>query len=99
MKKDDLSGRFQKIGELGSVEEMRVEMANLQKDLEKDYADHEIVVNERDEYKTKNTSLQEANMQLYLQTINKDKQPEQSPKVQTQDLKYDDLYDEKGELK
>lgn len=43
--------------------------------------------------------LQEYNMQLFLRVGGQTKQKEEEPQKQTEELKYENLFNEKGELK
>lgn len=100
MKKDELKTRIQAIGGLGTVEEVRSELAKFQQDLETDY-------DERDELQATNNSmttdmenLRKANMQLFQQVGMKDKKdPTGLEPENNKDLTYDKLFDDKGGLK
>lgn len=102
--KEELTKKFQALGKLEKPEDFRKELAEFQQDLEADYDEHTQVVTERDDYKQKNADLKEANMDLYLQATARkkaeDKEKEKEPgKEPGEKRKFEDLFNEKGELK
>lgn len=101
MKKEDVKAKIQSIGALESAEEMRTQLATFNAELEKDY-------DERDQLQATNEtltkdmeSLRQTNMQLFLQ-IGQTKADDKSDKGgsnEPEKLTYENLFNEKGELK
>lgn len=94
--KEQINQRIQEIGALGSVEEIRAGLGNLQQELEADYDEANGIITERDSLLDRNARLEKANNDLFLQIGDK-KEPEKTP--EKQDKKFEDLFNEKGELK
>ena len=103
MKKEDLIAKIKGIGESSSIEDARTLLVDFQKELEKDYDDHDLVLNERNQLKTDNESLRQANMKLFLQVGSDDPQIKKpgstNPENKNNELKYEDLFDDKGGIK
>ena len=103
MTRQEYAERIQAIAQLGSIEEARVELVNLQRELEADFDIYEGVVNERDRLQNRVRDLEASNMDLYLQIPkSNDKKKTDKPndyEPENQDLKYEDLFDDKGGLK
>lgn len=103
MKFEDLVKKIIEIGKKGTVEEIRAELGNLQKDLEVDYKNHDDVIKERDNLKNDNETLRAANMKLFLQVGSddkgKDEEEHQDPGSEEQELTYENLFNEQGGLK
>ena len=99
MKKSDLAARFKTLGSFEKMEDVRAEIVNLQKELEKDYTDYESVITERDNLKKDNESLNQANMKLFLQIGGEGKNKDEDNPPDEKELKYEDLFNEEGGLK
>lgn len=103
-KKSDLAKVFQDLGNLEKIEDVRVKVAEIQKDLEADYTEHEEVVSKNTEYKQEIDDLQKANKKLFILVgkDDSDKDQEKDPNEnddKTKNLTYENLFNEKGELK
>lgn len=104
MKFEDVVKRIIAIGTKGTVEEIRVELGNLQKDLEVDYKLHEDTSKERDNLKNDCETLRAANMKLFLQVGSddhgKEDEGKQDPGSEDEKpLTYDNLFNDEGGLK
>ena len=98
MKKEELQAKFQEIGSLEDVADIRAKLVDFQKDLETDYDTHDQTSKSLEETIAKNKKLQENNMALYLQITNKEE--EKGKKVEEhKPRRYEDLFNEKGGLK
>ena len=70
MKKSEFAQRIQAIGQMGTIEEMRAGLVELQKDAENDYDERDTAISERDTLRNDNETLRSANMKLFLQVGN-----------------------------
>lgn len=98
MKKQDLSQIFQDLGKLESIEDVRSKLVGLQEDLEKDYEEHEVTLNEVTTLKESIKDLKAKNHDLYLQTTKRETENKDEDE-ESKNLKYEDLFDDKGGLK
>lgn len=99
MIKTEFTERLQAIGTEENETRRRELIAQLIEDGEKDYDDHAAAVAARDQALTDNEELRAANMQLFKR-IGVRKEPEGNPTESPNgNLKYEDLFDEKGVLK
>ena len=100
MKKEELQKLFKEIGECSSIEDARSKIVDAQKEVEKDYDEHETILAERDSLKTDNENLRQANMKLFLQVGSKE-DPEDKGKQDPadEDLKYENLFNDDGTIK
>ena len=105
MKKQDFITRINEIGTCEDMAQVRQLLAELSPEVESDYDSIATLTDEVTQLKEDNESLRGYNMKLFLQVSEK-KTPEDIKKsntgideVETPDLKYDDLFNEKGELK
>ena len=95
---EEFQQRAQAIGTCEDDTERRTLLAALITDGNETFTHFATVETERDTARSDNEQLREANMKLFLQVgDHKEKAPED--KEQTPDLKYEDLFNEKGELK
>lgn len=100
MKKNEFIDAINRIGGLEDVVQMRTELATLRDSVSQDYDAHANVVTERDKYLNDNEALRQANMKLFLQVgTNNPPQPEKKPETAKTELKYENLFNEKGDLK
>lgn len=102
-KKSDLAKIFQDLGSMEKIEDIRVKAAEIQKDLELDYEEHDNVVSQNKQYETDIEDLRKANNKLFKMIGSPEDDPAKK-KTQEDDegdkpLKFEDLFDEKGELK
>ena len=101
MKKSDIATRIQEIGKCTDDGERLTLLTSFQTDLNADYDALETSLTEIDTLNKKVRSLQDSNMSLFLQ-VSKGNEPADQPADNTQtvpNLNYDDLFNEKGELK
>lgn len=97
MKKEEYANLIKEIGECESIEVARTKLVDLQKEIFKDSDEHASIITERDQFKTDNENLRATNMKLFLQVGSKGEP--KKPTEEEKELKYDDLFNEKGELK
>lgn len=99
MKKDELQQRLQEIGTCEDDAQRRNLIASLSEDVSADYDAHDAVVTERDQLQTANKQLQDYNMDLFKRLpVKKDDTPAGGDKP-AEKRKFEDLFDEKGEIK
>lgn len=99
MTRDELQQRLQAIGTSEDDAERRTLIASLSEDASADYDNHASVVAERDQLKTANEQLQAYNMELFKRIgTHKDTDPAPGGKP-AEKRKFEDLFDEKGEIK
>lgn len=98
MKKSELAQIFQDLGKLDKIEDVRAKLVSLQEDLESDYENHENVANENVTLKESIKDLKAKNHDLYLKTTKREEENKDEDD-ETKNLKYEDLFDDKGGLK
>ena len=98
MTRDELQSRLQEIGTCEDDAERRTLIASLSEDASADYDAHAAVVAERDQLQTANKQLQDYNMDLFKRIpAKKDDTPAGGNPAEKR--KFEDLFDEKGEIK
>lgn len=99
MTRDELQQRLQEIGTCTDDAERRTLIASLSEDASADYDAHAAVVTERDQLQTANQQLQNYNMDLFKRLpVKKDDTPAGGDKP-AEKRKFEDLFNEKGEIK
>ena len=101
MNKTDFISRIQAIGTCEDDSQRRTLLSDLQTDCETDYDRLENLETENTQLKTDKEDLQKANMKLFLKTTEK-ATPEEKPGNEgdnEEPLKYENLFNEKGDLK
>lgn len=101
MNKTDFISRIQAIGTCEDDSQRRTLLSDLQTDCESDYDRLENLETENTQLKTDKEDLQKANMKLFLKTTEK-ATPEEKPGDEgdkVEPLKYENLFNEKGDLK
>lgn len=93
---EEFQQRAQAIGTCEDETERRTLLAALITDGNETFTHFATVETERDTARNDNEKLREANMALFLKVGDPSKKPEEE---QSPDLKYEDLFNEKGELK
>ena len=99
--KEEFQQTITNIGALEDMTEVRTQLADLSQKLGIEFDGFEAITKERDSLKEKNTKLTKANMDLYLQVTtpaNTVPNPAE-PKPAGKKLTFDNLFDEKGDLK
>ena len=91
--------RLQAIGTEPDEAQRRELIAQLIEDGEKDYDAHAAAVAARDQAPEDNEKLRSANMQLFLRVGEKKDPTKRETDNPTANLKFEDLFNEKGELK
>lgn len=101
MNKTDFISRIQEIGTCEDDSQRRTLLSDLQTECESDYDRLDNLVTENTQLKTDKEDLQKANMKLFLKTT--ETKPQEEPIVNKGDneepLKYENLFNEKGDLK
>lgn len=101
MKKEDFIKQIQGIGTCENDAERRAMIVALENEVSKDYDLIDTLNQTNTNLVADNKKLQESNMALFLQVTQsketKTNEPEQ--KQEPKDLKFEDLFNEKGELK
>ena len=100
MKKEEVLQKIQEIGTCADDNTRRGLLADFQSELEKDYDSHEEATTKNTAYEQQVKKLQEDNMKLFLK-IGDPSEPnkqvlKEDPKPKP---KFEDLFNEKGELK
>jgi hypothetical protein len=102
MNKTDFISRIQAIGTCEDDAQRRTLLSDLQSECESDYDRLDNLVTENTQLKTDKEDLQKANMKLFLKTT-EPKTPDEKPKNGEGDndtsLTYENLFNEKGDLK
>ena len=98
--KEELMSKLTDIGTLENDAERRAIITEITNDLTSVYDANETLTASNAKYEADNKKLQEYNMQLFLKVGNQTKKEEKimEPEVKTK-LKYEDLLNEKGEIK
>lgn len=99
MEKSVFTERLQAIGTEPDEAQRRELIAQLIEDGEKDYDAHAAAVAARDQALEDNEKLRSANMQLFLRVGEKKDPPKRETDNPTAGMNYEDLFNEKGELK
>ena len=103
MNKNDFISRLQAIGTCEDDVQRRTLLSELQTECETDYDRLETLETDNAQLNKDKEDLQKANMQLYLRTTTPVTQPTQNNSGSEGDndepLKYENLFDEKGDLK
>lgn len=105
MKKSEFTDKIREIGTCEDEVQRRTLLAELEEDAAKDYDELERLGTENQTLTTANESLRDANMKLFLR-VGESKSDDQRKKDETgietekkDKRKFDDLFDEKGEIK
>ena len=94
---------MQKMTELGTVEdasERRQIITDITDDIKTVYQQNETLTASNTKYEADNKKLQEYNMQLFLKvgSQSQSKKEVEEPNDETEELKYEDLFNEEGEI-
>lgn len=99
MKKQEFTERLQAIGSEVDETQRRELIAALIDDGGADYDSFATTTEERDQLRTDNETLREANMKLFLRVGNPKQQKQDPGGEPAERLTYEKLFNEKGELK
>ena len=90
------------VTELGTIEDgatLRAKLTALTDDVTALYDEHDTLKASNGKLDADNKQLKEYNMQLFLRVGGQQQKKEPETKPQSDELKYENLFDEKGELK
>lgn len=99
LNRDELVAKLTGIGASTDDAERRVLITELTDGLNEILDSHESLQAANTKYEADNKKLQEYNMQLFLKVGSQSKQPEIKTEPAREVPKYEDLFNEKGELK
>ena len=99
MKKDDFSKLIKEIGACEDITQAREKLVLLENETLKDYDAFDTTSKELEGYKADNEKLRQANMNLFLQIGDPNKKLDPGKKEEPKELKFENLFNEKGELK
>lgn len=101
MKKEDFAKMIQDIGTCTDDAERRKLLANLQEEASKDYDEISRLTESVTTLQSKNNKLMETNLDLFMKVGLKTTPEKDGPKPEQKEQvrKYEDLFNEKGELK
>lgn len=98
MTREEVLQQIQQIGTCEDETARRDLLATLQEGITADYDNHATILAERDRLTGDNERLREANMKLFLRIGDPEKK-KQDPGQPAEKLKFENLFNEKGELK
>ena len=104
MDKEGFEAKIKEIGEMGTVEEMRAGLAELQNDVSPIYEANASLTEQHDSDIKEMEAIRQANMKLFTQ-LGTDKTPKEQTEEQTglkqepvERRKFTDLFDDKGDF-
>lgn len=100
LSKDELFAKLTAVGTIEDAAERRMILTEITDDLGSVYDANDVLTEANTKYATDNKKLQDYNMQLYLKLGSQTKAEETVVKTEeTPRLKFEDLFNDKGELK
>lgn len=100
MSREEFEQLITEIGTCEDTAQIRAMLGDLKEKMNAQYDSFDSVSQERDSLKTENEDIRKANMKLFLQVGNKEKPEPKDPEPKGDgELKYEDLFDDKGGLK
>lgn len=102
LSKEDILAKITQIGTLEDEVERRTYLTDIADEVSGLYDKYVSLSEQNEKYKTDNETLRSANMQLFLRVGEKreeDVKSQQQKDSNINNLKYEDLFNEKGELK
>ena len=98
MTREELSQLLTDIGTTEDPAQRRQLLTQVTDEVNSIYDSNETLSTANQQFEADNKKLQEYNMQLFLRVGGQQK-PKEEQQTQTEDLKYENLFNEKGELK
>lgn len=98
MTRDEVFAALTQIGTCEDDVQRRTLLTNVTNELTNVYDSNESLTQSNNTYQTQNEALRSANLELFLQVGNKGK-PEHIDEPEVKEMKFEDLFNEKGELK
>ena len=99
MTREELLQSLTDIGTIEDPAERRSKIVAISGEINSVFDSNESLTASNTKLEEDKQKLQNYNMELYLQIGGKSKKSEDEPEEKTEDLKYENLFDEKGELK
>ena len=96
---EQISSRLTDLGTIEDGAERRAILTEVSEAVKGLYDTNQTLKTEKEKLDADNKRLQEYNMQLFLKVGGQTKQEPEPSEPQTEDLKYEDLFNEKGEIK
>lgn len=95
--RDELLNEITAIGTVADEAERRVKLTALSDEVKSLYDSHDTLSASNKKFEEDNKKLQEYNMELFLR-VGDQKETKKEPETKTEDLSYEKLFNEKGEL-
>ena len=99
MTREEIMQRLSDIGTCEDAAQRRAMLTEVTDGVNGVFDTNDTLTQANTRFEADNKKLQEYNMQLFLKVGGQTKKPEQDPKPQTEPLKYENLFNEKGDLK
>lgn len=99
MTREEVMKALSDIGTIEDAAERRSKIVSITDELTAIYDSNETLTASNDKLKADKQKLQDYNMELYLQVGGQKKSPEAEPETHSEPLKYEDLFNDKGEIK
>lgn len=99
MTRDELLQKLTEIGTTDDAAQRRQMITEVSDEVKGVYDSNETLTTANTKFEADNKKLQEYNMQLFLRVGGQQKQKEPEEQTQTEELTYEKLFDEKGEIK
>lgn len=99
MTRDELLQKLTEIGTTDDAAQRRQMITEVTDEVKGVYDSNETLTTANTKFEADNKKLQEYNMQLFLRVGGQQKQKEPEEQTQTEELTYEKLFDEKGEIK
>lgn len=96
--RDEFLHNITEIGTLEDLSDLRARLTELSDEVIGLYDAHDTLKASNEKFEADNKKLQEYNMQLFLRVGGQQKKKEPEAK-QTEEMKYENLFNDKGELK
>lgn len=98
MTREELLQALTDIGTIEDAAERRSKIVSISEEVTKVFDNNDTLTASNTKLQGDNQKLKDYNMELYLQVGTKQK-PEEEPETKTEELKYEDLFNEQGDLK
>lgn len=99
MTKDEFLQQVTEIGTCEDLVEVRTKLTDLSDSVSDIFDTNDTLTKENDRLTKDNDKVREDNMKLFLKISDPDKKPEDSPEPPKEKRNFNDLFNEKGEIK